>query len=731
MAPYRPSGSRSHRSGRNQAEQEVFEGLPVKQWTPQYTRQSLVPPAPENEIHDPDDRWNREPPMPRDAQMLQPWTYELLRLARSGKIGRKRKTLELDDDGEQVEGHDALEGEGVGTGGAVGGNDDRGGAEDKSFIVKKWRPVSEHALVPEHKHLEFLAKRRRGLPSLYGGADVSPSAAVSMRKTRVQRPDPVSGDMVLYEVLVPEGSSIDGEIITGMDPEVDSKSAVAIAPGAVVEGLGVANEEGILVAEHLRPSVAPRRNRPPPKKKGGPGRGKKRVTFTNPDGTTYTTIVPNATKIVPQPGQTVKHVAKGEEAAADVSAAQAAAAATVQTPNGGQGEDEGGEDDGSDDEEGDDDDDDREEGEVSDNDAPQTAAGTPARSTPGRTESSNGVKNEKEEDAKAAPTSTPLAVEVQQETKPDEASKDTEMTDDQRLEEPSEKEEHVGEQKEDPREEPKDEIKEEPKASRSTSSSPEVSLAKVTSASHSRQNSLVEPPAETAVTNSGGDEVAQEHETASAVEKPQQRTGAEDEDEQPATEAGPGSDTKNEQTASQDAVEDSKADAQPSEPERPEEAKAKAEAEAEAETAKEEPTQPEQVEKADEAKGDREELVEQGERAESEEKGEQEEKTDQEEKGEHEKKVEQEEKVDEGAERADTAEVVDKAEVAQSEEGKEEDSAKKIDGDGDIGMSDADPEPEAKANSSHQDSEKQEDEGDDLLGGLEADLKEQKKDDEK
>merc|ERR1712070_701816 len=119
-------------------------------------------------------------------------------------------------------------------------------------------------------------------------------------------------------------------------------------------------------------------------KKGGPGRGKKRVTFTNPDGSTYTAIVPNATKIVPQPGQTVKHVAKGEKALADVAKAKTEAGGDGQPEQiegqqqGGEGEGEG-EEEGSDEgEEGEDDDDDREDGELSDEDAP-TAGATPAR----------------------------------------------------------------------------------------------------------------------------------------------------------------------------------------------------------------------------------------------------------------------------------------------------------------------------------------------------------------
>lgn len=179
--------------------------------------------------------------------------------------------------------------------------------------------------------------------------------------------------------------------------------------GTVVEGVGVANEDGVMVAEHLKPSIAPRRNRPPPKKKGGPGRGKKRVTFTNPDGSTYTKIVPNATKIVPQPGQTIKHVAKGEEATADVSMEEAAKVTQQQdgqegeAEGDGEGEGEGEDGSGDEDDEGDDEDDDREDGELSDEDAPATGTQTPAK--PDQNDDSQPMED-------VQPTSQPAETEV-------------------------------------------------------------------------------------------------------------------------------------------------------------------------------------------------------------------------------------------------------------------------------------------------------------------------------
>lgn len=348
MAPYRPPG-RSNRSGRTNADNDVFEGLPVKQWGQSYARVSLEVPVAEV-VNQEDEKWG-EPPMPRDSHLLNAWTQQLLRLARSGKIGIKRKHDADAADEEKPEDENAEEGK----------NDKN---EDRGYLAKKWKPVPEHLLEPEHKHFEFLAKRRKGLPSFYGGEQLG--GPLTMRKTKVQKAD-VNGEISVYEVLVPEGQSLEGEVTESA--QLADLKPVQAAPGTIIEGVGVANDEGVVVAEHLRPLNAPRRNRPPPKKKGGPGRGKKRVTFTNPDGTTYTKVVPNATKIVPEPGQIIKHVAKGEEATADISAEQAAAA------NVGNAED-GGDDEGSGSEGEEDDDSDREDGELSEDDAP-TGDATP------------------------------------------------------------------------------------------------------------------------------------------------------------------------------------------------------------------------------------------------------------------------------------------------------------------------------------------------------------------
>ena len=291
--------------------------------------------------------------MPRDYQLLQPWTQQLLRLARSGKVGTKRKPdpESLDDDkGED----DAVEA--THPRASAGGGDH---AARRGYMARKWKVVPEALLEPEHKHFEFLAKRRKGLPSLYG-PEAQNGPPVPMRKTKVIRTGP-EGEVLVYQLLVPEGQPVEQEIMPGHD--LADVTPVVVGSGTVVEGLGVANDEGIIVAEHMRPSVASRRK--PIKKKGGPGRGKKRVTFTNPDGTTYTAIVPNASKITPLPGQTVKHIAKGQPARAIVTSEGPAAQETPKEESGRPGEgDDGEEGEGSDDGE-DDGDDDREEGDIS------------------------------------------------------------------------------------------------------------------------------------------------------------------------------------------------------------------------------------------------------------------------------------------------------------------------------------------------------------------------------
>lgn len=341
----------------------------MKQWSAAPSRISLAPLPTEAEIEKAHDKW-ADPAMPENFQLLLPHTQQLLRIARSGRYGTKRKNppdAEPDADEFTAREEDGLAEE-------LSAKPIH--HEEKGFMARKWRQVPESALVPEHLHWEFLAKRRKGLPNFYHGGPTEISTAgipqIAKRKTRVQKVlDPATGDSVIYEVVALEGQVLENEL-----PAESQMQATRLEPGTTIEGLGTANDEGLINLVPANPVASSRRNRPPQKKKGGPGRGKKRVTFTNPDGSTYTTIVPNATKIVPQPGQTVKHVAKGEDAGKDVSMEEAARLANE---NGEQGEGEGDDDDDEEGDDGDDDDDDddKEDGEIQEND-PELAA-TPAK----------------------------------------------------------------------------------------------------------------------------------------------------------------------------------------------------------------------------------------------------------------------------------------------------------------------------------------------------------------
>jgi len=85
-----------------------------------------------------------------------------------------------------------------------------------------------------------------------------------------------AGNAHVYEVLAPVGQKLEGEID---ENDVEIAAAVtepAAAPGTVVEGVGVVNAQGLVVANDLL-ATPPRKKPLPPrrKKKGGPGRGKK------------------------------------------------------------------------------------------------------------------------------------------------------------------------------------------------------------------------------------------------------------------------------------------------------------------------------------------------------------------------------------------------------------------------------------------------------------------------
>ena len=241
------------RSTRTQIDHDVFEGLPVRHWR---KRSFNVNAAPEKDNLDPlgtgDTGWP-ELPMPRDAHMYSPMSEALLRAARMGQV-KKPATPLLDDDKEPGEDEDA----------------DR--TFDMGFIAKRWAVLPKDMEGPEP---EFLAKRRKGLPSIYTGASGPLSNTAQMWKTKIRKVD-TEGNSYIWEVLVPEGQAVDGEIV-----EEETSPTQAPAPGTVVEGLGVVNAEGVVIAGDQAIPAGNRRRPPPPKRKAkGPGRGrKKKVAF--------------------------------------------------------------------------------------------------------------------------------------------------------------------------------------------------------------------------------------------------------------------------------------------------------------------------------------------------------------------------------------------------------------------------------------------------------------------
>ena len=225
----------------------------MRHWRKQQVTVNTAPPRdPTNVTYAANSEWP-ERSMPKDSHLLTPWNQALLRIARSGQ-NLKPVTVPAEEDKE------------------AGEDDEAEGDRQSGFVVSKWVLVPRNLEGPER---EFLAPRRKGLPSLYGGASASTQGSGQMRKTKIRKTDPDGTDHVL-EALVPEGQAVEGEIV-----EQETSLSEVPAPGTVVEGIGIVNAEGIVVAGDQLQPTPPRRRPPPPKRKAkGPGRGrKKRVAF--------------------------------------------------------------------------------------------------------------------------------------------------------------------------------------------------------------------------------------------------------------------------------------------------------------------------------------------------------------------------------------------------------------------------------------------------------------------
>lgn len=216
--------------------------------------------------------------MPKDSHLLAPQSRALLRAARAGYI----YLLPASKDTQSVDERDGPDMEDATTPAVK---------NERSYTARKWSQIPRHVELPE---VEFLAKRRPGLPSLYGASGAVtaavPNASQPMRKAKIRKVDPDTGNITIYDAWIPEGQKVDGEIkdesqASNGQPDVTVIKATP-APGTVVEGVGVANAEGIVVASTAVESPTKRKGPPPPKRrgKGLRGRGRKKVMFAPGEG---------------------------------------------------------------------------------------------------------------------------------------------------------------------------------------------------------------------------------------------------------------------------------------------------------------------------------------------------------------------------------------------------------------------------------------------------------------
>ncbi|KAF2653566.1 hypothetical protein K491DRAFT_512181 [Lophiostoma macrostomum CBS 122681] len=252
MAPFR-NRDRSNRSGRGQVEHNVLEGLPINQY--REVEITIGPNSTDNKQSDKDPSiLGPELPMPKDSHLLPEHSQQILRAARRGRVYQAPAPLE--EDRENMD------------------DEDEHKEVQQGFTIKKYVKVARHLEGPEP---EFLAKRRKGLPSQYAATNGQPTIqAAPLRETKVKKLDS-EGNVNVYKVLVPEGQTVEGEV-QATDPAAAEVAPATAAPGTVVEGVGIVNAEGVVVVNDIAQQTPPRRRPPPPKKKRhGPGRGHKKV----------------------------------------------------------------------------------------------------------------------------------------------------------------------------------------------------------------------------------------------------------------------------------------------------------------------------------------------------------------------------------------------------------------------------------------------------------------------
>ncbi|KGM91890.1 uncharacterized protein PADG_12031 [Paracoccidioides brasiliensis Pb18] len=274
-----------HRTRTGQIDHDVFEGFPVRRWIRQTVVISQTPKDDQPERRIGGTQARPELPMPKDSHLLTPTSRALLRAARAGCKYIRPTPRNVEDDEKEIKDADA----------AVAPP-----PSERTFTARKWTLLPRHMEPPE---VEYLAKRRTGLSSLYGSAtanrtiEVQPVKKQLMRKTKFKKVDAATGKVSIYEAWVPEGHKLEGEITEDAEVVAENAEATVVAaspaPGTIVEGVGVVDEEGVVVAGADVGIVAlVKKKYPPPKRKAkGIGKGRrKKVMFAPGNGE----VVPTA-----------------------------------------------------------------------------------------------------------------------------------------------------------------------------------------------------------------------------------------------------------------------------------------------------------------------------------------------------------------------------------------------------------------------------------------------------
>jgi hypothetical protein len=203
--------------------------------------------------------------MPRDAHLLSEMSQWMLRVA------RLPATQAPDASPEEQEKHKKQEKE----------KRDKEEALAKGFKMNKWTQMPKGYDPPD---VEVLAKRRKGLPASFDNLSslyTTVVQPVALRPAKVRKIDH-EGMVRVYNVMAAVSQVVEGEIPEG--EQIDLGTVVPTPPvGTIVDGVGIVNADGVLIAQ-----PTPRRKMPPPRrkpKKGGPGRSKRKIIAElGPDG---------------------------------------------------------------------------------------------------------------------------------------------------------------------------------------------------------------------------------------------------------------------------------------------------------------------------------------------------------------------------------------------------------------------------------------------------------------